>query len=425
MNKTVKKGAIYSVIVGFAIVGLLFWNNLAFSRSNVEKKVDKHVIYKVSSLSKTNENQHVENDDDLRAYSHGIDLLTKNKNERYLVWSSAHGSEAEDGSWNHDVFVSTLNLKKPKIQQVRTLIAAPEAQEPVSGGMTKDGRLLLTFEDGYNNENVVSQRYVVFDSNLNVMKKYPQTIKDGGHSGHGTSLDNQHVVFWSDDWVDGGGVNNLGSGKDVLVTTLSSDGKVIHELKITPPDETRDWWPILKASKKNVALVWQRYVEDETYAQTMMALYDPKSNKLIKKPFVLQPKTIYYTYDVSYIDGLDVFVVSGTDEKGKGFLYTVNSDGKVIVKKHNLPGFIREAKPAIKVDNGVATFVYPKAKNGFMVYAITKNTVNLEARIHDNYEWQYGGTVGFFADDHVVYFASLSKEGIVEKEIRIKYNRQY
>ena len=376
--------------------------------------------YTVKSISNVPEKQSYGQDEDLRRYMHGINIVPKSDGHYELIWSASHGKIPTDGSWNHDIFTAILDAKKPKIKSVRKLISAPEAQEPVSVSQTKNGMRMYTFEDGYHAKNEVAQRYAIYNKTGKVIKRYPQTVKDGGHSGHTASTDKQHVVFWADDWVDGGGVDNLGSGKDVLVTAYTADGKKMHTKKITTKANQREWWPMIAASKTRTMLVWQRFVNGKTYAQLMYAIYDPATNKLVKQPAVLNPKIQYYTYEVSYIPSIQSYVVSGTDSNKKGFLYTVNEKGKLTASKRNLKAFVREAKPATKQREKTAELMYPTAPTGFAIFNVKANRIQPKATIKDTYKWQYGGTIGFYTKTNDVYFASLSKKGIVEKIVKQK-----
>ncbi|WP_151898772.1 hypothetical protein [Oceanisphaera profunda] len=374
--------------------------------------------YKVVSISTVSEQQSIEQADDVRAYMHGINLAKRADGHYDLIWSAASDEVTKEGNWNHDIYTSTLNAQTPAIQAIRTLISAPEAQEPVSVSQTKNGMRMYTFEDGNQAKNQVAQRFAIFDEQGHPVKQYPQTVKDGGHSGHTASTNEQHVIFWSDDWIEGGGVDNLGSGKEVWVTAYTASGNKLHTKKITTLNNQRDWWPMIAASADRTMLVWQRFVEGETYAELMGAIYDPKTNKLIKQPIILNKNIQYYTYEVSYIESIKSFVVSATTHLNKGVLYVINENAMVTAKKQGLKAFVREAHPAIKLGDKKSELMYPTAPTGFALFEVNANSISMQALIEDSYEWQYSGTVGFYTLKNDVYFASLSKEGVIEKLVR-------
>ena len=203
----------------------------------------------------------VQADDDQRQYAHGINFLTSPVNGKsFLIWSDAYDSGVtDDGDWTHDVFFQQVDKDKLSLSNKRLLIKADEAQEPASASTAGDGSIIVSFEDGNNaGDYTLCQRYAIYDQNMKVVKKYPQLIAMGGHSGHCASTKNRHVVFWCEDWVDGGGVDNLGSGKNVYVTTMTTGGKKVTQIPVSAGNDTRDWWPLAAASSSKVFLLWQR-----------------------------------------------------------------------------------------------------------------------------------------------------------------------
>ncbi len=156
--------------------------------------------------------------EDLREYQHGIDFLPRRAGGYWLIWSSSGIpplGASNDGSWTHDIYYSIVNPQSPALSPVK-IISNPEAQEPASSAMADDGHIMITMEDGWNADNVVAQRYGVYDQNMNPVNPYPNMVLDGGHSGHVAAVGNRFVVFYSEGWVEGGGVDNLGSGDDVM-----------------------------------------------------------------------------------------------------------------------------------------------------------------------------------------------------------------
>ncbi|MGF1761403.1 hypothetical protein L4D76_26510 [Photobacterium sagamiensis] len=364
---------------------------------------------------------------DMRAFQHGLDILSLPNGKYVSIWSSA-GIENlrmpnKNGEWSHDVFASSFSRYTSSFSP-RLLISAPDhsAQEPASTAITNDGHIMVTMEDAYQARNTLMQSYAVFDSKLNPVAPYQQVAFDGGHSGHVTAVDNRFVIFFSEGWVEGGGVDNLGSGDDVLLKTFDANGKELDQLAVSTGEEHRDWWPILAGSQRVALLVWQRFVNDETHALLMCSVYNPETNQLINQPVLLRDDLQYYTYDVQYLPAVNRFLITGTTEQQNGFAYLIDEQGKVVNQKDTLPPFVREAQPAIRskknVGNqksGTEKVVYPIFPSGLMVLDITENSVDLGSVIEDTYQWSYIGTDGVFFDDHNVYFQTLSQRGIQEK----------
>jgi hypothetical protein len=187
---------------------------------------------------------------DSRSFQHGIDLVPLPNGHYKLIWSSSGNPPTganDNGNWPHDVYFSDIDPAQPKIVPT-TLISKPEAQEPASSAITDDGYIMVTMEDGWNAENGLAQRYGVYDTDLNPVKGYPQVVFDGGHSGHVAVVGNKFVVFYSEGWVDGGGVDDLGSGDDVYVSAYHSNGKTLNSSNVAVGNATRDWWPLVAGS---------------------------------------------------------------------------------------------------------------------------------------------------------------------------------
>ena len=190
---------------------------------------------------------------DDRSYQHGINFLQRPDNQWLLIWSSSGNpptGKDKNGSWTHDIYSSLIDPQNPIIRPT-TLISNPEAQEPASSAITDDGYTMITMEDGWNTNRNVAQRYAVYDPLMKAIKPYPQLILDGGHSGHVAAVKNRFVVFYSDEWVQGGGVDNLGSGDDVLAKVYSRLGNLEHTVPIAVGKKSRDWWPLVSGSKQN------------------------------------------------------------------------------------------------------------------------------------------------------------------------------
>jgi len=215
-------------------------------------------------------------DGDDRAFQHGIDFIPLPSGLYALVWSSSGAPlhVTDSNEWEHDVYYSFIDPDRPVINPIK-IISREEAQEPASTAITSNGKIMITMEDGWHPTVVLEQRYGVYNSNFNTTSKsYPQVVPvAGGHSGHVAAVDNRFVIFYSEEWVEGGGVDNLGSGDDVYAAIYDSDGNFLFQKKIAVGNTTRDWWPWVEASDNYACMIWQRFVNNETYSEPVRCTY--------------------------------------------------------------------------------------------------------------------------------------------------------
>ena len=304
---------------------------------------------------------------DPRSFMHGIDFVPLPDGNYYLFWSTTDNPPfTSRGSWPHDIYYSKINPADPMIEPV-LFISKLGAQEPVSVAISKNERIMLSFEDGWNTRNSVAQRYGVYDVDLAPVKPYPQMVFDGGHSGHVAAVGNRFVVFYSNEWVEGGGVDELGSGDDVLVKIYNSGGEEERRLAVAVGRTTRDWWPLLAGSENRAALIWQRYVNGQVYTDLMIGILNPETGGLIKPAITLEQKVAYYTYSIDYVPSIDRFLVTGTYHTGGGFAYLLDDEGQVKAKNNTLPPIIRESQPVIQEVDGYAIAAQAVSPSGVMV----------------------------------------------------------
>lgn len=357
---------------------------------------------------------------DLRELQHGIDFVPLNDGTYQLIWSSSGrpptGADSH-GDWTHDVYHSRVDPVNPRIRP-STLISRPEAQEPASSAITVDGHIMVTMEDGWNTDNTVAQRYGVFDSDMAPVKPYPHDVLDGGHSGHVASVNNRFVVFYSDEWVDGGGVDDLGSGDDVLVSVYDSNGRFERNAPVAVGPATRDWWPLVAGSDNHALLLWQRFVAGRTDSNLMYSIYDPETGGFVRGATQLATETKYYAYDVQYISSLASFLVVAAGVDGSGSAWLVNDEGDQTAVLSNLPSLVRESQPAILAEGGIVRVVYPKKNGGVMVLAVGENGLTFSETIGGK-RWGTAGTDGIFIDSSQAYFVSLSASGLLESKYQI------
>ena len=364
---------------------------------------------------------------DPREQAHGISYI-QTPSGRYLIWSDQYGRKSANGSWTHDIYalpVTKAGLRNPEANK-QTLVSAHEAQEPASASVAGDGSVFLTFEDGNattyrGHDYTLAQRYAIFSSSLRPEVPYdPQktTVKWGGHSGHSASTKKHHIVFYSEGWVDGGADHGLGTGDDVWISSFSANGRGKRTTKVSVGKKHRDWWPMIAASESKAFLVWQRYVPRARDAQLCCAVYDPSTGRK-GRTRILKRRTAYYCYQVQYAAPIKRFVLTLTDRKGKGACYLFDNKGNVTAKKTGLPGFVREASPAVINGSASVRLCYPRAKGGAAYLRVTGNSVRyLGVRTRGRYidtgkaarNWSIRGTAGFYdRTARTVCFATLGK----------------
>lgn len=343
---------------------------------------------------------------DHRAWQHGINIVRVGGKEM-IVWSSWGNPPAPqpnpEGNWEHDVYYSWLDPKHPSLDP-HTLVTAPEAQEPASCAVNSEGRLLMSCEDGNPD---INQHAGLWDSDLNVIQSYPMLVHDGGHSGHVAALGDKFLVVFSDGWVDGGGVDNLGTGDDVYARIIDNDGNMEEEIptSVDPAPDKRDWWPVVAASDRNWLEVWQRYPSGTLHG----ALIGPDGK--IQSRVQITDDIDFYHYNITYLPKLKLYAVIGSRHDG-GFVSLIDPDGNVVLTRTGLPHFVRESR-LIAHDSGRSEIgVYPVESGGVAVVRITPKSVDLVKTISDPYPWDYMGTDGLFVDKHQVLFATLSKAGL-------------
>ncbi|MBC7908432.1 MAG: hypothetical protein H7Y60_17015 [Rhodospirillaceae bacterium] len=345
--------------------------------------------------------------EDMRAFQHGISLVTVSEARKLVFWSSAVGPPGPDGNWSHDVFVADAGNPA----QHKPIITAPEAQEPASAAISTDGRIMVTMEDGWNTDSETTQRFGLYNSDLSPVAAYPQLVAEGGHSGHVAAAGRRFVVFYSDGWVKGGGVDNLGSGQDVMVRLFDSDGRLQRHVAVA--SGKRDWWPLVASSDRRALLVWQRFVKGQTHAKLMMAVLDPASGTLVTAPKSLAELMVrYYTYAVTWIPATRRFLVTGTTKTGTGFACLLDEQGRVLTKRTDFAPMVREAWPAVNGTN-VVTLTAP---TGAMLLSVAGDRITPLRQYADPTPWAGIGAAADLGADGKVRVYSLSERGLVLRE---------
>ncbi len=377
----------------------------------------------ILNISCGKEKDNTNSDSDLRVYQHGLDCIKLPNKDYAVIWASSgnppQGADVED-NWTHDIYYNIVNQENPFLDDVITIISFPGAQEPASSDISRDGKIMITMEDAWNTNNEVAQRYGIYDSNFQNIKPYPNMVFDGGHSGHVAAVNDKFVVFYSEGWVNDGGVDNLGSGDNVMLKTYSSVGEELNTLDISVGEASRDWWPLVAGSENKACLVWQRYIENQTFSNLMLSIYNPNTNESSDN-LVLENNVKYYTYDVQFIEAIARFLIAGTYQNQTGFAYLIDESGNITASVTNLPtGIVRQAKAIVsELSNNEVKIVYAASPNGLIILKAGKNKIEYLENKSDTYNWSYMGTDGFFINDTTVYILTLSKQDIQQKRFVI------
>ncbi len=354
----------------------------------------------------------VRSDVDPRAYMHGIGAAAGPGATTYVFFSSAglppRGPD-RNRNWTHDIYVAEWSAAQPNLGKPRLLVAEKEAQEPVSVAQNDAGRIMLTFEDGWNTANNVSQRYGVYDTALRPRQANPVDVWSGGHSGHVAPVGNSFVVFYSDDWVDGGGVDNLGTGNGVYLKTYDGNGQLRRSTDVAR--DKREWWPLIAGAKEVALLAWQEFIPGETHARLKTAVYRPADGALTGMQ-VLNQSLKYYTYSVAYVPALDRFLVVGTTDAGKGFAYLLDTAGKVGASLACMPASVREAGITV-----VGKMAFTPAQDGRLLHLkLSADAIALRGSQPSPVPWTIQGNLGLVRSPTVLHWVSLTPTGLREAD---------
>jgi hypothetical protein len=353
---------------------------------------------------------------DLRAYMHGIGAVADAQGVTTVFFSSSGlppRGAGRDRNWTHDVYIARWTPNQPKLDRPRVFISRPEAQEPVSVAQNDTGRVMVSFEDGWNTPNEVSQRYGVYTSDLKDVKPYPNDVLSGGHSGHVAAVGSRFVVFYSNDWVNGGGVDNLGTGNGVYVKTYDADGALLQAVDVAP--RTREWWPMIAGSPTRALLVWQQYVSGETYARLKVATLDPSTGAL-GEPRVIGARLQYYTYSAAWVPAVNRFIVVATDDRGKGFAQLIDANGETTAALDCMPASVREAGVAV-----IGARAFAPSQDGRLLHLkLTPTSIDLAGTQPSPIAWTYTGSVGLVRSPTQLHWVATSPKGLQEADFDLK-----
>ncbi|OJB47107.1 hypothetical protein BGV60_17350 [Burkholderia ubonensis] len=349
---------------------------------------------------------------DPRRFMHGIGVADAGNGKRWIFFSSSglppRGALA-NGNWPHDVYVGEWSPGSAHITHVRTFISRPEAQEPVSVAQNDRGDLFVTFEDGWNAPQEVSQRYGVYRRDLKPVKPYPNDVESGGHSGHVAAVGKRFVVFYSADWVDGGGVDNLGTGGGVYLKTYDAAGRLLNHVPVAP--HSREWWPVIAGSPRNALLVWQKFIEGSTDATLEYAMFDPVTAKLDKLGR-LNDAIRYYVYSSAYVPAIDRFIVVTTTADQRGVAMLIAPDGRRTALRDCLPATVRESGIGVAGPNAYV----PTHDGRLLTLALAPAEITVRGAQRSPIPWGTTGIAAFPANDTTMHFVSLTPSGVREAD---------
>jgi hypothetical protein len=344
-------------------------------------------------------------DEDHRAWQHGVDVLRVG--ERFLVVWGSPGNPPQanpGGDWQHDVFYAWLQDAagaSPILGEPQVLVAGAEAQEPPALAINAAGTLLLTSEDGSDG---INQLAGMWDSNLRVLRKYPFTIRRGGHSGHVAAMGERFLVTYGEGWAEGGGFLGRGTGRDIHARIIENDGTRRRETKIAAG--RRDGWPLVAGSERNWLVVWQRYPEMSLFS----ALVDAEGRASAPRR-ISGGMPVRYAYAVEYVPQLASYVVAGTSA-GEGFVALLNRHGEIESVHRGLPPMVSESRLLVHCDGRRCLGAYPVRPHGVAIVSLSADGVELVERIEHPYAWDYIGTSGVFVSPTRLLFVTLSTTGI-------------
>ncbi|MGD8567981.1 MAG: hypothetical protein PVJ39_07825 [Gammaproteobacteria bacterium] len=393
---------------------------------------------------------------DRRQYQHGISLVKRPGDGYWLFWSSAPGKPpagsrkviVNDGGkceyFTHDIYYASIDPEAPVISG-HPLIVQPEAQEPVSAAVSATGDMLITYEDGSENDITehcdanIQQRYQLYNDALQPQTPVETVTVSGGHSGHVAAAGGRFIIVYSEGWLDDGGVDGAGTGNDIYVDVISERGESVqHRAIAVDKGDPRDWWPLVAASSRYAVLVWQRYVPRSKHADLMYGIYDTQAGKLVRQISLLKSHVVYYHYDVQYLESINRFLVTGAYlgnmliQKGirhvtlrtvKGFAYLLDVAGNVIDRWdadthcNNCGSYmtyvpVREAQPAVYDEAESIKVLYPVKAGGLLLFRINRDRIGRPEYISGNNNWFPLGTDGVFFDTSTAFFANLTPTGV-------------
>ncbi len=361
--------------------------------------------------------------EDSRAYMHGVNLLQVEDKTLLIFSSNGYPPTLPGDEWDHDIYYSWLDPKNIDYENpensldIETLVDDILAQEPASAAINSNGAILVSAEDAQHAE-ALDQTFGIWNSSLRNITPYGEKLMppQGGHSGHVAASGDKFLVTFCDGWINGGGVDNLGTGDDIYSRVVYEDGTMGPLMETSVGAANRDWWSVVAGSDSNWLQVWQRYGIAGEGGGTVYAAITTEAGA--GEPIALIDNNRYYYYDVCYVPTLERYLVTGSTLDEGGFAVLVDKTGKITARETGLPYTVREARTLVKQVGNTHIAVYPTLYSGAAVLNLTANSVNLNKTLNGTIKWDYIGTDGMFltsasalADTEVLFVAG-TKEGI-------------
>lgn len=352
-------------------------------------------------------------DIDHREYMHGVELVRYGGRDMLVFASNQYPPTSPPGEWEHDLFYSYIDPLDPRGSfDAKRLVSAPTAQEPASAAVNASGRLMVTAEDAQHSE-YLDQTFGIWGPSLGPAVPYGAKLMppQGGHSGHVAASGDKFLVSFSDGWIDGGGVDDLGTGDDVFGRVVNQDGTLGGMVDTAAGAASRDWWPIVAGSDSNWLQVWQRYGSAGTGGGTVIGAVIDRDGRKVRETS-LYGNNRYYYYDVQYIPAIGRYLVVGSQNTvgNNGVAVLVDKAGVVVASKAGLPGTIREAQTVISADGRTAVYAVPDL--GAAVLELSADSIMLRKTVAIDWDWDYMGTDGIFVGQSRVVFATGTQRGI-------------
>jgi hypothetical protein len=251
----------------------------------------------------------------------------------------------------------------------------------------------------------------MYRKNLTPIRPYPKDVESGGHSGHVAAVGEQFVVVYSADWVEGGGLDNRGTGNGVYAKVFDTRGRSLWHADVAA--RVREEWPIVAGSTRHALLVWQKYIPDSMTALLEYALLDLRDRKLIRPAGSIDSFRVqYYAYTAAYVPDIDRFIVVATLDSSRAVAFLIDEAGHRTAELGCLPAVVRESGIAVLG----ATAYLPTQDGRLMTLALQPDRIFLRGMQRAPFAWGDTGTTAMANGSHGLHVISLSADGLREAD---------